>query len=188
MDSSKQALAYFGGECANDDDYAFTPSGVRTKVALKLPAEDAAAAPKDTPAQRALDELAAADSIREEEEPTTEWVTPAPAVSAWDDAQLDALLQLETQGVADPVIELSSEVIELDPQDLVDEPDLPETLWMIPEGQPTPVPAEDYVSAWSDPLEPAMARSSSDWTTTTWLTVGAAVFGGEALALMLAFM
>ena len=186
MQSSNEAWAHLEGQCANDDDYQFTPSGVRTKVALKgVP--DATVALTTSFAHLALEELEKADEAYDAEEPTSEWLAGGDGLAGWmpQVAQL-AMFQQQLAAVPthEPAIELGTEVIELDPEDLIDDPDLLEEVWMLSEQQATPVPPEDDVSAWVAPPAGSLRLSTPDWSLHTWLTVAAAVLGGELIVMV----
>ncbi len=190
MQSSNHALAPFEGEGANDDDHAFTPSGVRTRVAPRPVPEGSRLLPRRPDrslAQRALEALAVADDLRDEE-PTTEWLAQWPSVRSWDASH-------GRRPVAPPPLPPSTQdnTVELTAADLSDRRQPPPNTeflaarWMLQEHQATPVPAEDYVSVWvgGPASDMPMARSTpAPWSLATWVMVAAAVLGGELIVMV----
>lgn len=119
MQRSNHALAHLGGECANDDEYAFTPSGIRTKVALKATPEGIVVPLAASIARLALHELAVADDLHEEE-PTTEWLERRPNLRSWDEANGSVPVSppaLPPNNPSKGAVPRPVSVIELDPLD-----------------------------------------------------------------------
>ena len=195
MQKSNHALTHLGGECANDDDYAFTPSGVRTRVAVKATPEGVVLPLSARSARMALQELAVADDLRDEE-PTAEWLDRWPNLRSWDEANGRAPVSPPalppTSPSQDAIPKQPRSLVELDPLDLEDaDEQLLAERWMLATDQATPVPAADYVSAWLATPDRSLSRrrsSPSEWSLATWLTVGAAVLIGELFAMIAALL